>query len=541
MQPMRIALLQLNFTVGDLAGNAVRLEEATREAARRGAELAVAPELALFGYPPRDLLLDGARVAEAAAVADDLARRLAGVVPLLVGTVLARPGAAGRPLANAAVLIEGGLCRPVARKMLLPTYDVFDEDRYFEPAEAPGVLTLAGRRLGITICEDAWNDSEFWPRPRYHRDPVAELAAHGVEWIINLSSSPFVRGKQREREAMLAHAARRHRLGVLYVNPVGGNDELIFDGRSSAFAADGTLAARARAFQEDILLVDCDGGTGRIEPSPAEEEEVWQALVVGTRDYARKCGFRQGLVALSGGIDSALTTAVVAEALGAANVLAVMMPSPYSSAGSIDDSLALATELGVETLKLPIAPAMAAFGEILAPPFAGLAQDVTEENLQARIRGTLVMALSNKLNRLVFTTGNKSEAAVGYSTLYGDTAGALAVIGDLFKTEVYALARWLGRIPGAILTKAPSAELRPGQRDQDTLPPYELLDAVLRLHIEQSLGIDAIAAHGFEQALVEQVVHMVRLAEFKRRQAPPVLKVSACAFGMGWQMPIARR
>ncbi len=542
---MKIALLQLNLTVGDLAGNARRIEAAVGESVTAGADLAVTSELALLGYPPRDLLLDRQVMAEAEAVATRLAHALKDTIPVLLGTAVASRADAGKPLHNAAVLLSEGTCHLSAAKISLPTYDVFDEDRYFEPAlQAAPTLTVGAHQFGVSICEDAWSDQQFWPHPRYHRDPIAELAAGAADCLINLSSSPFDRDKQRLRERLLAHAARRHHLPILYVNQVGGNDELLFDGRSCAFDSEGRLLARAKAFAEDLLIVSI-AEAGRVEPDLAGDAEIWEALVMGTRDYARKCGFKKGLVALSGGIDSALTLVIVAAALGAGNVLAVMMPSPYSSAGSIDDSLKLAAELGVETLKLPIEPAMSAFEHILEDSFAHNAPDVTEENLQARIRGTLVMALSNKWNRLVFTTGNKSETAVGYNTLYGCTAGALAVIADLYKGDVYALARWVNRereiIPEGILTKPPSAELRPDQRDQDTLPPYPILDAILRAHIEGGQTSSEIVAAGYEPATVERVLKLVRQAEFKRRQLPPGLRVTARAFGIGWQMPIARR
>lgn len=539
---MKIGLLQLNLTVGDLVGNAQRIELAALACADQGAQLAVTSELALFGYPPRDLLLEPAWVATAEEISLKLAQSLKGKVGLLLGTTLAHPDR-GKPLLNAVVFLEAGQVKPCASKMLLPTYDVFDEARYFEPAPQAHTIELLAKHLGVSICEDLWNDGEFWPTQRYARDPITEIAGD-VDLLINLSSSPFYRDKQILREEMIAHTARRHGIPVIYVNQVGGNDELLFDGRSCIFNARGTLIARAKAFAEDILVCDLDTPQS-LAHSPIGEAEIWEALVLGTRDYAHKCGFTQGLVALSGGIDSALTVAIVAEALGSQNLLAVMMPSPYSSPGSINDSLALTENLGVETLKLPIASAMTAYEDMLAKPFTGLAPDITEENLQARIRGNLIMALSNKLRRLVFTTGNKSEIAVGYSTLYGDTAGALGVIGDLFKTEVYRLAHWINRngavIPEAILTKAPSAELKPDQRDQDTLPPYDILDAILRARIEGHQSTAQIVEQGFDPAIVERVLKMMRIAEFKRGQLPPSLKVSSRAFGIGWQMPIARR
>lgn len=544
---MKIALLQLNVTVGDLAGNARRIEQAARDSAKMGAQLAVTSELALLGYPPRDLLLDRAVLEQAQETTNRLARSLDDVITLLLGTVEPNLADRGRSVRNVVQLLKDGNVRAGTTKVLLPTYDVFDEDRYFEPGAGSSPLQFAGTTLGLTICEDVWNDAQFWPHPRYHQDPVEALAGQ-VQALINLSASPFHRGKQVLRERMLGHTARRHGKPVLYVNQVGGNDELIFDGRSCAFDALGQLLGRAQAFREDVLLVNLPSEgepvPGRVEPDLAGEEEVWHALVLGTRDYAHKCGFKQGIVALSGGIDSALTAAVVCAALGPANVVGVMMPSPYSSPGSLDDSARLAGNLGIETLKLPIEPAMQAIEQVLAPAFAGMQTDVTEENIQARIRGTLVMALSNKFNRLVFITGNKSETAVGYNTLYGCTAGALAVIADLYKGEVYRLAYWLNRngelIPEDTLTKPPSAELRPDQRDQDTLPAYDVLDAILYGHIEAGRTSQELIEAGNDPQTVHRVLKLLRQAEFKRRQLPPALKVSARAFGMGWRMPIAR-
>jgi NAD+ synthase/NAD+ synthase (glutamine-hydrolysing) len=541
---LRIALLQINTTAGDLAGNAARIVAGTRQAGERGADLVVTPELALLGYLPRDLLMRDGFIRRGEQTLAAMARELAQAPSLLVGTATLNPCDVGRPLFNSAVLLGGGAVGQQFHKTLLPTYDVFDEDRYFESARGPQSLDWEGHKLGISICEDVWNDRDFWQRRRYRQDPIELVAAEGVRLLVNLSASPFVVGKQMLREQMLSHMARRHRLPVVTVNLVGGNDDLIFDGRSAAFDAEGRLFARAKGFEEDLIVVDVDARTGSIwEDDFTAEAEVWSALVLGVRDYARKTHFRNVLLGLSGGIDSALTAAIAADALGAENVLGVLMPSEYSSAGSIDDSLALARNLGIRTLTLPISPMVRSYDTALAEPFRGYARDVTEENIQSRIRGNLLMALSNKYGGLLLTTGNKSEMAVGYCTLYGDMNGGLAVIADLPKTMVYRVARWRNRraadIPEAIFTKAPSAELRPDQKDQDSLPPYDVLDQILEMHVEQSLSADEIVARGFDEATVRRVVKLVRTAEFKRRQAAPVLKVTSRAFGTGWRMPIA--
>jgi NAD+ synthase (glutamine-hydrolysing) len=571
---MRIALLQMDPTVGDLAGNADLLYEAAMAAGEAGADLAVSSELSLLGYPPRDLLLSRSFVDESWGVCGELARRLRGGPPLLVGLAEVNRGEAGRSLFNAAALVSGGDVQEVFRKTLLPTYDVFDEDRYFEPATGPQVLKLDGWTLGVSVCEDVWNDRDYWQRRRYHVDPVEGLVAAGADCIVNLSASPFTVGKQRHREAMLSAIAARHRVPVLYVNQVGGADELLFDGRSCAFSADGLLRVRAAAFAPDVAVVDvgqlrggaaasapvgdaapADGATAPDSPvsplpvlardSSDPAEEVWHALVLGVRDYVAKCGFRDVLLGLSGGIDSALVAAVAAEALGPEHVLAVLMPSPFSSQGSVDDSLELAEGLGIRSATLPIAPVMKELGATLEPLFAGLEPGVAEENIQARIRGNLLMAVSNKFGSLLLTTGNKSELAVGYCTIYGDMSGGFAVISDVPKTLVYRIARRLnetrGRevIPVAIIEKAPSAELKPDQTDQDSLPPYDVLDGILKLLIEEHRGPAEIVAAGFDRATVERVFRLVKIAEFKRRQAAPGIKVTDQAFGMGWRMPIA--
>jgi NAD+ synthase/NAD+ synthase (glutamine-hydrolysing) len=552
---MKIALLQIDPTVGDLDGNADLLAEAAGVAARAGADLAVASELSLLGYPPRDLLLRRSFVAHGWAVGEELARRLSAGPPLLLGLAATNESDAGRPLYNAAALLVGGAVRQVFRKTLLPTYDVFDEDRYFEPADGPQIMSWGGLRLGVTICEDIWNDRDFWRRRRYHSDPIDDLVAAGASCVVNMSASPFTIGKQQHREEMLGAIARGSGLPVIYVNQVGGSDELVFDGRSCAFSAGGELAARAAAFAPDVLVVDLERLAGGPAPGtrPAlvaaddftPASEVWRALVLGVRDYVAKSGFRRALLGLSGGVDSAVVAAVAAEALGPQNVLGVLMPSPYSSPGSVTDAQALAEGLSIRTERLPIADVMGAFDRTLSPVFAGLAADVTEENIQARIRGSMLMALSNKFDSLLLTTGNKSELAVGYCTIYGDMSGGLAVISDVPKTMVYALARWLNEqrgeevVPGAILDKPPSAELRPDQTDQDSLPPYDELDGILGLLIEEHLGVDEIVARGYDEPTVERVVRLVGANEFKRKQAAPGIKVTDRAFGMGWRMPIA--
>jgi len=543
---MRIALLQLNQTVGDLSANAVRIRDGVREAQRQRADLVVTSELALLGYLPRDLLLEQDLIRESWQVLKELASELSGAPSALVGVAEPNEGAAGRPLFNTAALLVNGEVRARLRKSLLPTYDVFDEDRYFEPAEDSRVLRFGDAALGITICEDIWNDRDFWKRRRYHRDPVEQLARAGAQCVINLSASPFTVGKQRLREAMLGQMAAKHGLPLAYVNQVGSNDDLVFDGRSCAFDASGKLIARARGFVEDLLVVDTDAPVGRIEEDELEPEaEIWKALVLGTRDYVRKCGFSRVLLGLSGGIDSSVTAAVAAEAVGAENVLGVLMPSPYSSRHSIVDAERLAQKLRVSTLVLPIESIMQAFEGTLASAFVGYERDVTEENVQARIRGNLLMALSNKYGALLLTTGNKSELAVGYCTLYGDMSGGLAVISDVPKTMIYRLARWLNRrrvvIPESVLIKAPSAELRPDQTDQDSLPPYDVLDEILVRHIEQHQSAEEIVSQGFSEATVWHVLELVRTAEFKRKQAAPGIKVTDRAFGVGWRMPIARK
>ncbi len=543
---MRIALLQVNPTAGDLKGNSSQILRAVSAAQPQAPDLAVTTELALMGYLPRDLLMNAGFVRRASETLVRMATELQSAPPLLVGVATPNSAEMGRPLFNSAVLLKDGRVGPAFHKTLLPTYDVFDEDRYFEPAEGPQILELNGRRLGISICEDAWNDRDFWKRPRYHQDPIEVLAQSGAQLIVNLSASPFTVGKQALREKMMGHMAGKYGVPMVIVNQVGGDDELIFDGRSAAFDAAGRLFARAKGFEEDVLVVDMASRSGTISEDDFEPEaEIWHALVLGVRDYARKTGFTKTLLGLSGGIDSALTAAIAVDAMGPDNVLGVLMPSIYSSAGSVDDSVQLAANLGIRTLTLPISGIMESFEQTLAEAFQGFASGVAEENIQSRIRGNLLMALSNKYGSLLLTTGNKSELAVGYCTLYGDMNGGLAVIADLPKMMVYRVAQWRNRckpdIPCEIFSKPPSAELRPGQTDQDSLPPYEVLDPILELHVEHCQSAEEIVAQGFDEAVVRRVLRLVRMAEFKRKQAAPVLKVTSRAFGLGWRMPIVRQ
>ncbi|HTS64556.1 MAG TPA: NAD+ synthase [Candidatus Acidoferrales bacterium] len=543
---VRLGLLQLNPTAGALEGNAAMIVRAARLAQQLGANLMATSELALMGYLPRDLLMNQGFVRRAGEKLAHVASELRDAPPLLVGVATPNPCEVGRPLFNSAVLVENGRVGQAFHKSLLPTYDVFDEDRYFEPYKGVQTLDIAGHKLGISICEDVWNDRDFWKRRRYHQDPIEALARAGAEAIINMSASPFTVGKQQLREEMLGHMARKYGVPVAIIAQVGGDDDLIFDGRSAVFDAGGRLFARAKGFEEDVIVVDLLGGNGPVAADDfTPEAEIWNALVLGVRDYARKTGFRKVLLGLSGGIDSALTAAIAAEAMGPENVLGVLMPSCYSSQGSVDDSRELAMNLGIETTLLPISEIMKTYDAVLAEPFAGREPDVTEENVQSRIRGNLLMALSNKFGSLLLTTGNKSELSVGYCTLYGDMNGGLAVIADLPKMMVYRVARWRNRrradIPQAILTKAPSAELRPGQTDQDSLPPYDLLDEILELHVEQCQSAEEIIAQGYDEATVRRVLRLVRMAEFKRKQAAPVLKVTSRAFGTGWRMPIVRQ
>jgi NAD+ synthase (glutamine-hydrolysing) len=544
---VNIALAQIDPTVGDFQGNLEKIVAASRRAAEMSARLTVFSELAICGYPPADLLEKPSFLACCHAAVNELAEATRDLpTAVLAGVALRSPAESGKPAVNAAVLLDRGKLLLEQHKRLLPFYDVFDEQRYFAAAKSQQVVELDGVRLAVTICEDAWNDKNFWPRRLYAVDPVEELMRQNPALHINLSSSPFWHSKRALRRQMLSAIARRDGIPVIMVNQVGGNDSLVFDGSSLALDESGQLIAQARSFEEDLIVVDPFAASPIASPEDDDTEAAWRALVVGTRDYVRKCGFKKALVALSGGVDSALVVAIAAEALGPENVIGIGMPSPYSSTGSIEDSARLAANLGIRFEKIPITALFEEYQRALAPMFQGHAPDITEENIQSRIRGNLLMALSNKFGALVLTTGNKSEMAVGYCTLYGDMVGALAVIGDLVKTRVYAVCHWLNRgqekIPPAILEKPPSAELRPGQKDTDSLPPYEILDPILEAYVERYETPERIAgANGIPLELVQQVVRLVERSEYKRQQAAPVLKVTSKSFGMGRRFPIAAK
>lgn len=543
---MKIGLAQINTTVGDLSGNCAKIVEAYSQLVGQGADLVVFPELAVAGYPPRDLLFKSRFVKDVEAALRAILPEFR-AVPAVVGTVEHNRRESGRRAWNSAAWCEGGEIKAFARKCLLPTYDVFDEDRYFEPARKPTVFHWEGRRVGLTICEDVWNHPAVPTRRHYLADPVSFMAEEGVDLIINLSASPWHFGKNLFREELLGEAARRCACPVVYCNLVGGNDELIFDGHSKILGANGQLLAGAKAFAEDALLVDLEGTANTIDPSYRQEplDDVRDALVLGLRDYAHKSGFAKALVGLSGGIDSAVVATLAAEAFGPDNVIGISLPSAISSEHSREDARQLAANLGIRFETLPIAGIVEGALDALQDLFAGLKSDVTEENIQARARGMLLMAVSNKFRALLLTTGNKSEVAVGYCTLYGDMAGGLAVISDLPKMQVFALARHLNkdgiRIPDNTLTKPPSAELRPGQLDEDSLPPYEILDEILRLYVEEGLSRQEIVAEGYEQGVVDDVVRKVDLNEYKRKQAAPGLKITSLAFGVGRRIPIVQK
>jgi NAD+ synthase/NAD+ synthase (glutamine-hydrolysing) len=546
---MRIALCQINPTVGDLAGNLELVLDASRRAAARGADLAVFPELVLTGYPPRDLLEKESFRARSLETLHALIAASSSIpCGILAGFVGASPAGSRRSATNSAALIEHGKLLATQSKMLLPTYDVFDETRYFQPATAQSICEFRGMRVGITICEDAWNDKQFWERPLYDSDPVESLARQGAAIIISINGSPYDMTKRALRRQMFTAMARRHGLPHVYVNMVGGNDQLIFDGSSFAVTASGQIAAAAPSFREDIVLFDTSSGEGELRPShPDEIEAAYDALVLGARDYIAKCGFRDVLVGLSGGIDSTLVACIAADAVGPDHVTGVSMPGPFSSDHSLTDARALAANLGIRYEVISINAAYQTMLDTLAPVFAGAAQDVTEENIQSRLRGLTLMALSNKWGALVLTTGNKSEIAVGYCTLYGDMAGGLAVISDVPKTMVYELCRRVnarrpGTIPENVFLKPPSAELRPNQKDSDSLPEYDVLDPILKAYIEEMKSPAQIAAElGHPLELVRSIVNRVDRNEYKRQQAAPGLKVTTKAFGVGRRFPIAQR
>jgi NAD+ synthase (glutamine-hydrolysing) len=559
---VKIALAQINPTVGDFVGNTKKIFEFAARGSELGADLVVFPELAVCGYPPADFLEKSVFVARAGEAVEEIAAWTGGTgrPAILCGTVMPAVSPVGKQVRNVAALLSDGKVKFVQQKMLLPFYDVFDEQRYFEPAAAQMLTCVGGEPLAITVCEDAWNDKGFWPRQMYPVDPVEALmkqwATQAKEQagrqriILNISASPYWRGKPQVRQSMLAALAERHGAYVAMANQVGGDDSLVFDGASLAIRPDGKVVARAALFEEDLIFFDTRDGEATAadvaddEAAADDAAETWKALVLGTRDYVRKCGFRKVLVGLSGGIDSALVAAIAVEALGAENVIGVGMPSEYSSLGSIDDARRLARNLGVRFEMLPIHNVFAEYQEVLKRLFAGTPFGLAEENLQSRIRGTLLMALSNKFGALVLTTGNKSEMSTGYCTLYGDMVGALAVIGDVMKTRVYALSRYANRqrevIPWETMEKPPSAELRPEQRDTDSLPPYEVLDPILEAYVERYRSAEQIAEEqGVEVGLVRSVIQLVERSEYKRQQAAPVLKVTRKSFGMGRRFPIA--
>ncbi|MFA5262341.1 MAG: NAD+ synthase [Opitutaceae bacterium] len=554
---MRIGIAQLNTTVGDLSGNRRKMIDAYSLLVSQGAELVVFPELVVCGYPPRDLLFKKRFVTD---IADSLVQFAAvvGDVPAIAGTVTLNLSGKGRQFNNSAAFCLGGKVTAVANKCLLPTYDVFDEDRYFEPSEEPAIFEHQGRRIGVTICEDIWTHPSVGTRGLYRgTDPVRLLASRHCDLMVNISASPWHHGKNHLRQLLVSEAAHQLGCAVVYCNAIGGNDELIFDGRSLAVDADGKLLAGMTAFAEELRVVDLSQGSGQEGPALAgnfaqgDLPDMHDALVLGLRDYGHKSSFRKALVALSGGIDSALVAAIAAEAFGPENVMGVSLPSAISSQHSRDDARVLAGHLGIRFSTITIADVVAACETALAPLFEGCARDVAEENIQARARGVLMMALSNKFGSLLLTTGNKSEMAVGYCTLYGDMCGGLAVISDVFKMQVYALSRWInedairkGRVPPIPLNtidKAPSAELRPGQIDQDSLPPYEQLDAILKGYVEEGLSRRDLIAQGFPEAVVNDIARKVDLNEYKRKQAAPGLKITPLAFGVGRRIPIVQK
>lgn len=543
---MKIALGQINPTIGDFSGNSARIIDFSKRARAAGASLILFPELSVCGYPPRDLVERSAFVENNRKAVENIVAQTRGIA-VICGVVTPAQAETGKSVMNSAVWLEDGKVVLQQSKMLLPTYDVFDEMRNFAPANSQSLFPFCGKKMALTICEDAWNDKRFWNKRLYTADPVELLVQAGGDFVLNISASPFWIGKRELRRDMLAAIARNYKVPVVMVNQVGGNDSLVFDGSSVVLDSSGNVVAQAKSFEEDLLLFETDPLAGEMhEQVSGEEGSVYSALVLGTRDYVHKCGFERVIIGLSGGIDSALTAAIAVEAVGAKNVIGVGMPGPYSSQGSIDDGRQLAENLGIRFELLCITDIFDSYRKTLQGVFAGMKEDVTEENLQSRARGGLLMALSNKFRALVLSTGNKSELGVGYCTLYGDMVGGLAVISDVPKTLVYRLSRYVNSrravIPQASLEKPPSAELRPDQKDSDSLPPYEVLDAILEDYVEDSHPAERIARErGIDLALVKRVLRMVDLAEYKRQQAAPGLKISGKAFGYGRRFPIAAK
>ena len=548
---MKIALGQINPTVGDFSGNAAKIVRFALEARSAGAGLIVFPELAVCGYPPRDLVERASFIARNRASAERIAAETQGIA-VICGMVTPAEADSGKKAMNSAALLREGRIEFIQSKMLLPTYDVFDEMRNFAPAKSQQLCNIGGKRMALTICEDAWNDKRFWNRRLYRIDPVEELVRAGGNFVLNISASPFWLGKRELRRDMLAAIARNHKVPVAMVNQVGGNDSLVFDGSSLVMGPDGEAIAQAKSFAEDLIYFDSDAlDSQKISGDmhaqvEGEEASAYEALVLGTRDYVHKCGFQRAIIGLSGGIDSALTASIAVDALGAENAIGVGMPGPYSSRGSIDDARELASNLKIRFELISIDEIYEATRQTLAPVFAGMAPDVTEENIQSRARGLLLMSMSNKLGALVLSTGNKSELGVGYCTLYGDMVGGLAVISDVPKALVYRLCAYVNTrrevIPQATIEKPPSAELRPDQKDSDSLPPYDVLDAILEDYVEESCSAEQIArTHNFDLELVRRVIRMVERSEYKRQQAAPGIKISAKAFGYGRRFPIAAK
>ena len=543
---MKIALGQINPTVGDFSANAAKIIQFARRAQNAGAGLILFPELAVCGYPPRDLVENPSFVARNRTTVERIAAETQGIA-VICGMVTPAQAESGKTVMNSAALLREGRIDFIQSKMLLPTYDVFDEMRNFAPAKSQHLFGFCGKQMALTICEDAWNDKRFWNRRLYVIDPVEELVRAGGNFVLNISASPFWLGKRELRREMLTSIARNQKVPVAMVNQVGGNDSLIFDGSSIVIAPDGRVIAQGASFEEDLIYFDSQTLSGEMHPQlEGEEASAYEALVLGTRDYVLKCGFRKAIIGLSGGIDSALTASIAADALGPENVIGVGMPGPYSSRGSIDDARELASNLKIRFELLSIAGIYDAAVQTLAPVFAGMQPDVTEENIQSRARGLVLMAMSNKFGALVLSTGNKSELAVGYCTLYGDMVGGLAAISDVPKTLVYRLSAYVNSrrkvIPQATIDKPPSAELRPDQKDSDSLPPYDVLDAILEDFVEESSSAEQIArAHNFDLDLVRRVIRMVERSEYKRQQAAPGIKISAKAFGYGRRFPIAAK
>lgn len=541
---MKIAIAQIDTTIGDFDGNFAKIAYGYNRGVECGVNLVLTPEMALTGYPPRDLLLRKDFVEKNLSVLDKL-KTIVGKVGLVVGYVDKNSKKPGRDLTNSVAIIQNNKILATRSKTLLPTYDVFDEDRYFEPATENLPVVFNDRKIGLTICEDIWNDEDFWRDRRYRRNPPEELFKAGAEVLINISASPWHLGKNKTRQEMLLNLSHKFRKPVIYCNLVGGNDELVFDGGSMVYNEKGEMIAYGSILKEDFLIADINSDVSVKTAQPPDEEYIYRALVMGLRDYVKKCGFKSIVLGLSGGIDSAIIACIAAESVGNENVMGVSLPSQFSSKGSLDDARELADNLKIKYMVIPIQPPFESVKKQLSDVFKGLPEDVTEENIQARTRAVILMALSNKFGSLLLTTGNKSELAVGYCTLYGDMCGGLAVISDVPKTMIYKIARWINRdeeiIPVSSITKPPSAELRPNQTDQDSLPPYEVLDKILEAYVVEGKSPEEIVNQGINETIVRYVIKLIDNCEYKRRQAAPGIKVTTRAFGMGWRVPLAKK